>query len=134
MLPAYDTDLIEAYELKRYPSRTYAIDTKRNCISGMIDQYEAMKQAIDLILATERYQWEIYSWNYGIERNRLIGEDIPYVYILIQKMISDALLQDDRILSVSDFVFGSDEKNEVTASFKVQTIFGDIDERAEVVI
>ena len=41
------------------------LDTER--ISGECDGVEAVKQAIYNILNTERYQYIIYSWNYGVE-------------------------------------------------------------------
>lgn len=45
------------------PTKTYKI--KDNRIVGFADGKEALKQAIQLILGTERYEYLIYSWNYG---------------------------------------------------------------------
>lgn len=62
---------IEVEENYIEPTKTYKI--KDNRIVGFTDGKEALKQAIQLILGTERYEYLIYSWNYGSELNGLIG-------------------------------------------------------------
>ena len=80
------------------PSYTYSLDYARDSqIRGFTDELEAMKQAIYKIINTERYEYIIYSWNYGIELQDLFGQPIPYVYAELQRRISEALLADDRI-------------------------------------
>jgi phage baseplate assembly protein W len=113
------------------PSKTYALDIKKGVISGFTDGIEAVKQAIYLMLNTDRYKWEIYSWNYGSELESLIGSPIPYVYAKIKENITDALMRDDRILSVSSFDF-SKKKSAVSVSFTVSTIYGDVQEEVSV--
>ena len=66
---------------------------------------EAVKQAVYLILSTERYQYIIYSWDYGVELLDLIGKPVPYVMSELQRRIKEALTQDDRITDVVDFEF-----------------------------
>lgn len=69
-----DTD----FELERDPSLTYAmqigtVDKEPSIFVGKVDGTEADRQAILKILNTERYENEIYSWNYGIETQDLRG-------------------------------------------------------------
>ena len=52
---------------------------EQEVINGFTDGLDAMKQTIYMILNTERYQYIIYSWNYGIELIDLFGEPITYV-------------------------------------------------------
>lgn len=48
----------------------------------------------------------IYSWNYGVELEKLFGEGItPYLQARIRNAIEDALLADDRITQVDGFSF-----------------------------
>ena len=84
------------------PSRTYKLDFARGRVAGMTDGLDAVKQAAFKILQTDRYQYEIYSFDYGHELNRLIGGDPRLVRSEASRMIREALLQDDRISSVSD--------------------------------
>ena len=44
------------------PSYTYQVKNGR--IHGYIDGLEAMRQAVEKILLTERFEWVIYSSNY----------------------------------------------------------------------
>lgn len=108
------------------PSLTYRINYETNGqIRGYCDELKAMKQAIYKIINTERYQYIIYSWNYGIELRDLFGQPIPFVYAEVQRRIEDALLQDDRITAVTDFEF-SNNGGDVAVHFNVSTIYGDV--------
>ena len=78
MIPVHNIEIDDKeFEEEIEPSYTYAINEDR--ISGYIDGKEAIKQAIYLIINTERFEYIIYSWDYGIELQDLIGESISYV-------------------------------------------------------
>ena len=99
----------------------------QNIISGFCDELEAMRQVIYKILNTERYQYIIYSWGYGIELVDLYGEPLTYVCPELQRRITEALVQDDRIESVDNFIFDTSEKKIVKVTFTVHTIFGSVE-------
>ena len=107
-------------------SRTYYLDVEKNIISNYCDGIEAMKQTIYCILNTERFNHLIYSWNYGIEIEHLIGESITYVIPELERVINEALIQDSRVVQVSDFKFEVN-KNKVIVTFKVITTVGNIE-------
>ena len=130
MLPLSDKDILQINESTE-PSNTFFIDFEKGRISGFIDEKEAVKQAIMLILNTERYKFLIYSWNYGAELEELIGTHPDIVEDEAERLISEALLQDDRITAVYDFEF-SRNKDTLLVSFKVDSIYGDIDIETEV--
>ena len=126
-------DAIPSIQDVQYPSLTYSLDyTGTGQINGYVDELEAMKQAIYKIINTERYAYIIYSWNYGIELNDLIGQPIPFVYAETQRRIMEALLADDRINSVNNFVF-SNNSGDVAVTFDVETIYGKINDVEKVV-
>ena len=130
MLPLNDKDILQINESAE-PSNTFFIDFEKGRISGFIDEKEAVKQAIMLILNTERYKFLIYSWNYGVELEELIGTHPDIVEDEAERLISEALLQDDRITAVYDFEF-SRNKDTLLVNFKVDSIYGDIDIETEV--
>ena len=103
------------------------METFDDVINGFCDELEAMKQVVFKILNTERYQYIIYSWNYGIELLDLYGEPVTYVCPELERRITEALVQDDRIESVDSFVFDVLEKRTVKVTFTVHTIFGGIE-------
>ena len=130
MLPLNDKDILQINESTE-PSSTFFIDFEKGRISGFIDEKEAVKQAIMLILNTERYKFLIYSWNYGAELEALIGTHPDIVEDEAERLISEALLQDDRITTVYDFEF-SRNRDTLLVNFKVDSIYGDIDVETEV--
>ena len=128
MLPDYNT----VYQQDNImPSKTYYINRNTNRISGYIDDKDAIIQAIYLILSTERYESVIYNWYYGTEFDSLIGKDRDFVKSELKRRIAEAILEDDRILDVTDFdiSFNKDVANVV---FLVETNIGDININWEV--
>lgn len=100
-------------------------------IRGMVDELESLRQAIYLILSTERYAYLIYSWNYGVELVELIGQPKEYALPEIKRCITEALLQDDRITAVDGFEFETGKKT-VHVTFTVHSIFGDLEVETDV--
>lgn len=124
MIPKNENDLKNDFEIKEYASKTYYLDIEKNRIVGKCDDVTALKQAIYMILNTERFEYLIYSWNYGVEFKELIGENETYVIPELERVIKEALLQDDRIIDVNNFEFKT-EKNSVMVTFTVITGLGE---------
>ena len=127
MIPSTNTILSTNLEVKAQPSKDYKLHIERNTINGFCDELEAMKQIIYKILNTERYEYIMYSWNYGIELRDLYGEPVTYVCPEVQRRITEALVQDSRIESVDSFEFDTSEKRTVKVTFTVHTIFGNVE-------
>ena len=102
MLPTdYNDGLVQDFTIKTQPTLTYRLRFDGRPAGGMLNGTEAMKQAVFLALQTERFRYAIYSWNYGVELEKLFGEGItPYLQARIRNAIEDALLADDRIMQV----------------------------------
>lgn len=132
MIPQNGDDLRQDFVFTTLPSRTLKMDHDWKTINGTIDQIQAVEQAVYLILTTERYQWLIFSWNYGVELHNLIGKDPEYCIPEIERRIREALLQDDRITAVENFQFEITEKKKVLTTFTVISIFGGITTTLEV--
>lgn len=126
MIPNADDDLLADIEIIRQPSLTYEIKLDKDKMGNYIDGVEAIKQAIYHIVNTERYQYLIYSWNYGVELADLFGKPITYCYPEIKRRITEALLQDDRIESLDSFEF-SYSKGDVLVKFRATTTEGEIE-------
>ncbi len=128
VLPAEDMELIEDFKIVTQPGRTWQLDLTQNRMPpNMVDGLEAVEQAVYKILLTERYQYPIYSWNYGIELFDLFGKPMSYVRPEVERRIKEALLQDDRITAVDNFQFESDDKNSLLVTFIVHTIYGELE-------
>ncbi|HBH0608558.1 DUF2634 domain-containing protein, partial [Clostridioides difficile] len=106
------------FDVRQEPSKTFKLNIEKNRVDGICDDVEALKQTIFLILNTERYEHLIYSRNYGVELNDLIGEPISYVIPELERRITEALIQDDRIENIDNFEF-QNIKGKVQCRFSV---------------
>lgn len=137
MLPSdnleYDIEDVSIinFDVRQEPSKTFKLNIEKNKVDGICDDVEALKQAIFLILNTERYEHLIYSRNYGVELNDLIGEPISYVIPELERRITEALIQDDRVENVDNFEF-QNVKGKVHCKFTVYSKYGNI--KAEKVV
>ena len=110
---------------------TFYLNIKENIIGGKVKGLEALRQSIYLMLNTEADQYIIYPYTYGITTLDLYGKPSHYVMAVLPDRIKETLLSDSRITDVSDFGFNVN-KNKLTTSFVVHTIFGETKE--EVVV
>ena len=127
MIPASNNEIT----IVEQPDNTFQLHRDRNVVFGFVDDIEAMKQAIYLILSIERYKHVILPWSYGIELEDLFGMPHSWVIPEVKRRIEEALLQDRRVKAVNNFSFET-EKRKLLVTFRVNTIFGDIDAEKEV--
>ena len=133
MIPEQQVDLTNL-EVVSQPSLTYKLDFERKRISGKIDNEEAIMQLVMKILYTERYAYVIYSSQYGVELDRLIGKDYDFIVSDLERTITEALLADDRILSITDFQANKIGIDKMEVSFAVNSIAGSTNINTEVII
>ena len=125
-----DTDGDDDESLDDEPTLTFKIENGR--IRGKFDEKQAMIQAVDKILRTERLVYPIYSDQYGNDLNDLIGKDMGYAKVEAERMIKEALLADDRVVDVD-----IDEVTEISRdTLKIKgtcvTVYGNINIDSEV--
>ena len=109
-------------ELELDASKTYRVLNGR--VVGWIDNKQALRQAIEKLLHTERYMHEIYTDEYGIELQALIGENFDLVEAEIGRIIKEALLADDRVVSVENIQATKLDSTSLLITFSVESIFG----------
>lgn len=61
MLPASDMDLSQGVVFQDQPSLTWIADPVTHRIRGRGDGWEAVRQAVEIILHVERFRWQIYT-------------------------------------------------------------------------
>lgn len=125
MLPEYNNAVTINTEV--LPSKTFSIAEN----AGMIDNLEAVKQAVEIILDVNRFESPILPWSFGNEMRNLIGEPMDFAAIESERYIKEALKQDDRITDVVDFEF-TENGGALLASYRVVTIYGDYTRETEV--
>ena len=132
MIPESITLKVNESEVQ--PSLTFGVDFVNKKISGKVDEFDSVLQAVEKILSTAKYANVIYDWYYGNEIQSLVGKDFSFVETELPRIIEEAVMQDDRVKSVSDFSIKRIDSETLEAVFHISTIFGDTEFRKEVAI
>ena len=114
-----------------FTNRTYKLSSDK--IEGFVDELEALKQSIYKTLSTERYEYPIYSFSYGIAWKELIGEEEAYVRAEMKRMIQETLLRDNRTTEGDGFSF-TFSGDVCHCTFQVSSIYGETEIETEVEI
>lgn len=117
-------------EIIEIPSRTYKVSNGR--IAGYVDGLEAVRQSAEKALSTDRFGWLIYSDDYGAELNSLIGEDFDLVNAEVERLVSEALTADERILEIQNFSMEQSSSTSVLVQFDIASVFGNLTMEQEV--
>ncbi|MGG2024210.1 DUF2634 domain-containing protein [Gottfriedia sp. S16(2024)] len=116
--------IVEADETSVEPTKTYEL--KDGYIGGFIDDEAALEQAIAKALRTARYRFLVYDDQYGSELDDLMNLNYPFELLEVEvpRMITDALIVDDRISDVTNFALSQDG-DQLYVTFTVETVTGD---------
>lgn len=130
MIPNSDTwDMLdetdEEMEELIIPTKTFKIDLKNKRIIGYTDGQDAYKQAIYKLIQTEAETYPIYSANYGVITDDLIGSNMPYVKGTVTLRLREAILIDERFKSV-EFTEIKAQGRKLSLNIAVTTAEGDI--------
>lgn len=131
ILPSGALSSSQTITFQQQPSHTWSINQDTGRIEGICDGLDAVKQAVDIILHVQRFQWQIYQPYSGTMLDDLIGEDAGYVAAEVQRRVTEALLMDDRINSVTDYTY-SFQEDTLSVEFRVNTVYGVIQTSMEV--
>lgn len=101
-------------------------------IGGKIDGQEAMIQAISKIMETERSVYPIYSEDYGNDLDELIGKSFDFVETEIERVLEEALEEDERVTGVSVDAIEETDSTSLLVTATVSTIYGDLEVTQEV--
>lgn len=131
-LPESASVTIYENESREYPTETYLVDKSTGTIKRVGGGLEAMKQAAEIILDTERYQNQIYTSNFGREIKKLIGKPPEYVASMLKRRVQEAFSIDKRFLSVDNFVFDFTELGTLKCTFEIKTVYGTVPGEVEI--
>lgn len=106
-------------------TKTYALDFQAGTLGGFVDGRAALEQFITKAVATARGRFLIYDAEYGSELDDLIGDDVPLDLLVteIPRVIKEALIADERIYDVANFVIER-AVDAVYVTFTVVSVYG----------
>lgn len=131
MLPRADIDLRGGVIFQDQPTLTWIADPVTRRIRGRGDGWEAIRQAVEIIVSVERFKWQIYTPNFGTDYDGLLGTEPGYAASELQRRLEDAFLPDSRILGMKDFTWSFSGVS-LSVRFTVLTVFGDVASGLEV--
>ena len=131
MLPRADIDLRGGVIFQDQPTLTWIADPVTRRIRGRGDGWEAIRQAVEIIVSVERFKWQIYTPNFGTDYDGLLGTEPGYAASELQRRLEDAFLPDSRILGIKDFTWSFSGVS-LSVRFTVLTVFGDVASGLEV--
>lgn len=131
MLPKSEIDLSKGIVFQDQPSLTWIADPVTKPLRGRGDGWEAVRQAVEIIVNVERYKWQIYTPNFGTDYDGLLGSEPGFVASELKRRLEDAFLPDSRLLGMKDFTY-SFRAASLAVSFTVLTVFGDVASSLEV--
>mgnify|MGYP001131718164 CR=1 FL=1 len=130
-LPQSDIDLSRGVVFQDQPSLTWIADPATHRLRGRGDNYEAVRQAVEIAVSVERFRWQIYSPAFGMELDGLLGGEAGFAASELRRRLEDALLPDSRILGLADFSYAVEGRT-LTAAATVDTVFGPVEAKVEV--
>lgn len=94
----------------------------------IVEGNEAIKVWIYKALLTERFKYEIYSWDYGSEIETLINKGFTNSLIIseVERFITEALLINEYILAVDSVEVGFNDDT-LKVDISVSTIYGEVE-------
>lgn len=131
MLPQANIDLSMGIVFQDQPSLTWIVDPVTNRLRGRGDNWEAVRQAVEVIVSVERFKWQIYTPNFGTDYDGLMGTDPGYAASELRRRLEDAFLPDNRILGIRDYSYSFKDVS-LTVTFTALTVFGDVTGSMEV--
>lgn len=133
VLPQSTVNLSNGVTFIQQPSKTWYINKETNRIQGDVDNLDAVRQAVEIILNVERFRWQIYSPNSGMQWDGLLGQNPGYVASEVQRRIKDALSVDERVMGISNFEYTMNG-DAMTCSLTVNTVYGQTQTTVEVML
>lgn len=115
----------------RQSSRTWRLDWAAGRLRGEVDDREAAEQAVQVLMNVERFRWQIFRPETGVQWDGLVGQPPDYVAAQVSRRVEEALLMDDRITGVSQKACRI-EGDSLTVELVVQTVYGDVETQLEV--
>lgn len=108
------------------PSLTLSIDLVNGRLGGYIDGDEAIQQFARKAVYTARNRYLIYDDEYGCEIDAAVSQSLPFsvLEVEIPRLITDALIYDDRIENVSDFTL-SQKDDGLYIGFTITLVTGE---------
>lgn len=122
--------LLDDEETEDYVVRDFEIDWDTLTLTGnIVEGVDAIAMWVQNALRTKRYEWLIYSWDFGEEYTELLGYSYTQEYLEneVERLISECIEEHPYISGLEDLeveVIGGDKLH---ITFTLVTDFGEVE-------
>lgn len=116
-------------EEEEYTIRDFEIDFTTMKMTGrIVEGLDAVEMWVQLALRTKRYEWLIFSWDYGEEYTDLLGYSYTQEYLEseVERMITECVTQHSYITGIQDLTV-TVEKDKLHITFTLLTDLGEVE-------
>lgn len=106
--------------------KDFRINIQTKYLDGYVDEIGALLQSLYLMLQIPRYRHEIFNRDIGNEIFTLIGEPLTIIERDLPYMLTQCVMQDERVEGIKDIQILSYDRESVDVTFTITTIFGTI--------
>lgn len=114
---------LDKIEIEKQNNKGYRVVDNR--VAGYVDGVDSLEQAINFILATERFRFITMSDNVGVEFEELFGENRELAELKLKDTITEAILSDDRVEEISFFGITRISRNTFKIELEIKSNIGD---------
>lgn len=131
LFPFDDTEEFPVVEedAEEYVIRDFEIDFSTMKMTGrIVENLDAIEMWVQLALRTKRYEWLIFSWDYGEEYTDLLGYSYTKEYLdsEVERMITECVTQHPYITGIEDLTVEVEEEH-LHITFTLITDFGEVE-------
>lgn len=116
-------------ENEEYIIRDFGIDFTTMTMTGrIVEGLDAIEMWVQLALRTKRYEWIIFSWDYGEEYTDLLGYSYTKEYLdsEVERMITECVTQHPYITGIEDLTVEV-EGDHLHITFTLITDLGEVE-------
>ncbi len=90
----------------------------------IIDEKEALLQRLQLELETEKFEYSIFSWNYGIKTRDLLGQPPTFIVAKIDFRVENMLKKYEEVTGIKDRLAIEIEPGELILIYELTSVYG----------
>lgn len=133
LFPFDDTEefiVSEDDETEDYVVRDFEIDWETLTLTGnIVEGVDAIAMWVQNALRTKRYEWLIYSWDFGEEYTELLGYSYTQEYLEneVERLISECINEHPYISGLENLEIEIIDKHLLHITFTLITDFGEVE-------
>lgn len=127
LIPTTNTDDLyfrDFVVVEERPTRSFRLEEEAMEITEKIDDKEALVQSIREELQTEKGKFMIYSDDYGISTEDLLGANKQMAAVCLKDRIEECVMKDERVTGIDFLDMQLTPRGEISVMIEILSIYG----------